>query len=74
MERVIASPIDSDIDDHEADPLDISELEPYLNLIPPREVDLIDMYYHKEKKQKEIASFFSISQGAVSHRLTRAIK
>jgi hypothetical protein len=77
LERTIAAGIEYDAgtdEEHEAEALDISELEPYLALIPPREVDLIDMYYRKKKKQKEIANFFSISQGAVSHRLTRAMK
>jgi hypothetical protein len=68
LERTAAAPVDLDNDEHEADTLDITELEPYLALIPPREVDLIDMYYRKKKKQKEIATFFSISQGAVSLR------
>jgi DNA-binding Lrp family transcriptional regulator len=74
LERTAAAPVDLDLDDHEADFLNIDELEPFLSLIPPREVDLIDMYCRKKKKQKEIATFFSISQGAVSHRLTRAKK
>ena len=32
------------------------------------------MYYGFRKKQKEIAEFFNVSQGAVSHRLSRAKK
>jgi len=77
LERTIAAGMEYEEgseEEHEAEALGISELEPYLALIPPREVDLIDMYYRKKKKQKEIANFFSISQGAVSHRLTRAMK
>lgn len=52
----------------------IEELAPYLCRIPDKEVDMITMYYVKGKKQKEIAEFFDISQGAVSHRLSRAKK
>lgn len=72
LERTVASTKDTDFEEHEETPLNIEDLEPYLDKLPDREVDLIDMYYRANKKQKEIAAFFSISQGAVSHRLTRA--
>lgn len=47
---------------------------PYISKLPQREIDLIDMYFKKEKKQKEIADFFGVTQGAVSHRIKRAKK
>lgn len=50
------------------------DFQPFLDKIPQREVDLIEMYYRQDKKQKEIAEFFGVTQGAVSHRLTRARK
>ena len=50
------------------------DFRPYLDRLPQREVDLIEMYYRGEKKQKEIAEFFGVTQGAVSHRLSRARK
>jgi len=50
------------------------DFKPYLDKLPQREVDLIEMYYRGEKKQKEIAEFFGVTQGAVSHRLSRARK
>lgn len=50
------------------------DFKPFLDKIPQREVDLIEMYYRQDKKQKEIAEFFGVTQGAVSHRLTRARK
>lgn len=72
LERTVASNPDSSYEDHEEDHLTIEDLEPYLDKLPPREVDLIHMYCVDGKKQKEIATFFGISQGAVSHRLARA--
>lgn len=47
---------------------------PYINKLPPKEKDLVFLYYVKGKKQKEIAKIFSVTQGAVSHRLSRANK
>jgi len=47
---------------------------PYISKLPQREIDLIEMYFHKEKKQKEIADFFGVTQGAISHRIKRAKK
>jgi predicted transcriptional regulator len=52
----------------------LEDFEPFLQKLPIREVDLINMYYRKDKKQKEIAEFFGVTQGAVSHRLSRARK
>lgn len=54
--------------------LSLDDLEPYIDRLPQREKDLIDMYYRDQKKQKEIADFFGVTQGAVSHRLSRARK
>jgi hypothetical protein len=50
------------------------DFQPFISLLPRREIDLIDLYFRKEKKQKEIAEYFSVTQGAVSHRLSRACK
>lgn len=50
------------------------DFQPFISKLPQREIDLIDMYYRGMKKQKEIAAFFSVTQGAVSHRLSRARK
>jgi predicted DNA-binding protein YlxM (UPF0122 family) len=47
---------------------------PYISKLPQREIDLIEMYFRKEKKQKEIADFFGVTQGAISHRIKRAKK
>lgn len=52
----------------------LEDFEPFIRKLPSREVDLIDMYYREHKKQKEIAEFFGVTQGAVSHRLSRARK
>ena len=50
------------------------EFEPFISRLPQREIDLLEMYYREEKKQKEIAEFFGVTQGAISHRLSRAKK
>jgi len=50
------------------------DFKPFISRLPDREIDLIDMYYREGKKQKEIAEFFSVTQGAISHRLSRASK
>jgi predicted XRE-type DNA-binding protein len=50
------------------------DFKPFISRLPQREIDLIDMYYREEKKQKEIAEFFGVTQGAISHRLSRACK
>lgn len=69
-----AAPEPLSFEEYEEDNLNLDDLEPFLKELPPREVDLIEMYYRLRKKQKEIAEFFSVSQGAISHRLSRARK
>jgi predicted transcriptional regulator len=44
----------------------------YIDMLPPREADLIDLFYKLEKTQKDIAKMFGVTQGAVSSRLARA--
>lgn len=48
------------------------DLEPYLELLPKKEYDLIYMYYVLKKEQKEIAKILKLTQGGVSHRISRA--
>jgi len=50
------------------------DFAPFIKKLPKREIDLIEMYYTSDKKQKEIAEYFSVTQGAISHRLSRACK
>lgn len=50
------------------------DFKPFIDRLPEREIDLIHMYYNASKKQKEIAEFFGVTQGAISHRLSRAKK
>lgn len=61
-------------EEYEDNRLDLDSIEPFLQKLPAREIDLIEMYYRMRKKQKEIAEFFNVSQGAISHRLSRALK
>jgi predicted transcriptional regulator len=50
------------------------EIKPFLCRLPPREIDLIELYYNEKKNQKDIAKMFGVTQGAVSSRLSRAKK
>jgi len=50
------------------------EIRPFLYRLPPREIDLIELYYTEHKNQKDIAKIFGVTQGAISSRLTRAKK
>lgn len=54
--------------------LDYSNIEKFLHRIPPRESDLIKLYYQDKMKQEQIAKLFRITQAAVSYRLHRGIK
>lgn len=56
------------------DDLKPEDILPYLHRLPNKEQDMVDLYYFREKRQKDIAKMFSITQGAVSHRLSRARK
>lgn len=53
-------------------PYTFKDLEPYLDLLPKKEYDLIIMYYVLKKEQKEIAKILRLTQGGVSHRISRA--
>jgi len=53
-------------------PYTFKDLEPYLELLPKKEHDLIIMYYVLKKEQKEIAKILRLTQGGVSHRISRA--
>ena len=48
------------------------DLEPYLELLPKKEYDLVVLYYLLKKEQKEIAKILRLTQGGVSHRISRA--
>ena len=54
--------------------LDFDSISRYLDRIPPREADLITLYYRDRMKQEQIAKLFGITQAAVSYRLHRGIK
>ena len=53
--------------------ISFEEIEPFLNKLPPREIDLLTLYRKFGKNQKDIARMFSVTQGAVSSRLKRAL-
>jgi len=46
---------------------------PLLDKIPPREADLITLYYINRKRQADIASIMGCTQAAISYRLCRGI-
>lgn len=53
-------------------PFTFKDLEPYLELLPKKEYDLVILYYILRKEQKEIAKILRLTQGGVSHRISRA--
>jgi len=53
-------------------PYTFKDLEPFLDLLPKKEYDLIIMYYVLKKEQKQIAKILRLTQGGVSHRISRA--
>jgi len=54
--------------------ISFEEIKPFLDRLPPREYDLIELYYVERKNQKDIAKMFGVTQGAISSRLSRAKK
>jgi len=50
------------------------EIRCFLQKLPAREADLIELYYIHNKNQKDIAKMFNVTQGAISSRLSRARK
>lgn len=50
------------------------EIQPMLHRLPAREIDLMELYFHEGKNQKDIAKIFGVTQGAVSSRIARAKK
>jgi predicted transcriptional regulator len=54
--------------------ISFDEIRPFLNRLPPREYDLVELYYVDNKNQKDIAKMFGVTQGAISSRLSRAKK
>lgn len=54
--------------------ISFEEIKPFLNRLPAREYDLVELYYVEGKNQKDIAKMFGVTQGAISSRLSRAKK
>ena len=54
--------------------ISFEDIRPFLNRLPPREYDLVELYCVYEKNQKDIAKMFGVTQGAISSRLSRAKK
>lgn len=61
-------------DEFASSSISYDEIRPFLDRLPPREIDLIELYYNEGKNQKDIAKIFGVTQGAVSSRLSRAKK
>ena len=51
-----------------------AQIEPLLDRIPPREADLIKLYYIDKKRQADIAEIFGVTQAAISYRLDRGLQ
>ena len=54
--------------------ISFEDIQPFIDRLPPKEIDFITMYYRRGKNQKDIARMFGITQGAVSSRLNRALR
>ena len=52
--------------------LSYEDMLPFLEKLPERERDLLNLYHKERKNQKDIAKMFGVTQGAVSSRLNRA--
>ena len=50
------------------------DIKPFLERLPTREYDLVELYCVYRKNQKDIAKMFGVTQGAISSRLSRAKK
>ena len=74
IERDLAPPMQEELITDEKPRLDFSSVACYLERIPAREADLIELYHKNNMKQEQIAKLFSITQAAVSYRLARGIK
>jgi hypothetical protein len=55
-------------------PFTIADVEKVLSRLPPREADMVRMYFLSRKEQKDIGKIFNVSQGDVFYRLNRAIR
>lgn len=51
-----------------------NRIKPLLDRLPPREADLIELYYGKRKRQTDLAAIFNVTQAAISYRLDRGIQ
>ncbi len=49
-------------------------IQEFLQRIPEREADLLDMYFNKHKRQADIAAIFGVTQAAISYRLDRGLQ
>lgn len=54
--------------------ISFEDIKPFLNRLPTREFDLVELYCVYRKNQKDIAKMFGVTQGAISSRLSRAKK
>ena len=64
-------PDEPDEPDRSADPR-IARLLELLERLPPKERDILEMYYLRGKMQSEIAQIFRCTQAAICYRLKRA--
>jgi len=50
----------------------LQKVREIMEFIPPREADIIDLYYFKKMNQTNIAKLFGVSQPTIHYRLQRA--
>jgi len=52
----------------------LEEIIPLLDRLPPREADILKLFFFDKKKQVELAKIFKVTQAAICYRINRAIQ
>lgn len=52
----------------------LDEILPLLDRLPPREADILKLFFISKKKQVELAKIFKVTQAAICYRINRGIQ
>jgi hypothetical protein len=52
----------------------LDKIMPLLDCLPPREADILKLFYMQGKKQVELAKMFRVTQAAICYRINRGIQ
>ena len=53
---------------------DLKKIQEIMKYLPPREHDILNLYFFKDKDQQDIGAIFNLTQGDISYRIKRAIE